>query len=213
MNEPALPYRSQPGEGLRYFTEMIGEQLPENAGSEIWYTDVPLISRIMPHLYVGNLCAAESLDIILLHEIYHVLTFRKDPSPSPPFYRVADIVHYTFLLFDGKTPKIDQKEKLTNLIFPWLTQARKRHQGIFIHCLGCVSRSPGFMITALMKLEGMSFLQARELVIRRHSPTAPNPSVMQFFLECLGHTLPKDYPRWYRTRLEEVVRAAKFLKQ
>lgn len=201
-------------ETSHYFREMFREttEFPEDDRYTPWYSDIRLISQITPYLLLGNARAANP-DILLEHGIRNVLTFSKYPAPSPRIYQNLDIAHYTFLLGDSNTPNPEPKEKLIRLIFPWLERAEKKGQAILIHCLGGVSRSPAFTITLLMRSKGMTFPQARDRVVTCHPPTAPNPSVMQFFLECIEHALPEDYHDWYLKRLEEILRAAKFLKK
>jgi len=101
----------------------------------------------------------------------------------------------TYMLFPIRDESFtDKMYPLLRFILSWIEKAEESRIPTLIHCRYGISRSPALVTTYLVQ-QGMTFEDALRLVRQARPIANPLPDVMESFLRCIGHGLPKDYTR------------------
>ncbi|XP_065347521.1 dual specificity protein phosphatase 10 [Cloeon dipterum] len=125
------------------------------------------ISRILPHLYLGNASDARDRQKLADHSISRILAISADEeSPVQPLLETKII---------AATDNCSQNMKqFFEEAFSFIEAARKKGERVLLHCQAGVSRSPTIAIAYMMRLERISMYEAYRRVKEIRSIISPN---------------------------------------
>lgn len=149
------------------------------------------INRVMDNLYIGNMIAARSKDILKAYNIKHIIQVSNDFQP--PY---ADTYHYLWINVpdDLNTNLYEFFDGTYNFIEKYL----KKYEPVLIHCAAGVSRSGTILIAYLMKKFAISYKDALEMA--RYVRPCINPN------ESFVHQLKIYENEVYVTKLFKLVK-------
>lgn len=113
------------------------------------------MTEIIPDLlYLGNAAFSRDFEALKKIKITHIINLAgKESFPS----------EFTYLKRHFVDDDEDDIIQHLQIIFDFI-DSRKKGERVFIHCQGCVSRSPTICIAYLMKKNQISFDEAHKFV-------------------------------------------------
>ena len=169
-----------------------------------WDDSIPIITPIRGHLLLGNAAAARDRTILEYYGVKRILSVMNltDYLPSADLCDSLHIQHAIFPIADESFPYLTAdvlKQKLIEVIFPWIKESEDEQKTVLIHCFASRSRSTSLVITYLIWNDGAKFEQILNRLYEIHPLTNPMPGTLQSFLESIGKRLPE----WYEEKWEE----------
>ena len=144
----------------------LDARLRQLGGAEQWTTHD--ISEVLPNrLYIGTAAAAESLTLLRGLRIGGLVNCTENPNEP-----CADRVDYLVIPVDDQ-PHINIGRHF-DAAAEWLASQQQRSASL-VYCGRGVSRSAAIVLAALMKLEGMTLLDAWIRLKRARPRVRPNP--------------------------------------
>eukprot|EP00003_Mantamonas_plastica_P023880 TRINITY_DN4365_c0_g2_i2.p1 TRINITY_DN4365_c0_g2~~TRINITY_DN4365_c0_g2_i2.p1 ORF type:complete len:287 (-),score=55.44 TRINITY_DN4365_c0_g2_i2:599-1345(-) len=145
-------------------------------------------SEILPHLYLGNISFANSLDLLQKHDFTHVLNLTRHHIDS----EVRDALVYKHIKVKDNT-----RSSISHVFenaFEFLDEAEQEGGRALLHCRAGVSRSTTVCCAYLMYKKGMSLADAYNLCRERRQVAHPNAGfiaqLQRFEMETLGVKQP-----------------------
>jgi len=131
-------------------------------------------SMILPHLFVGGYCGFQD-DIYSLasHGIQYVVNCsgkRRTPSTYPESFKFFEVEI-------DDCPSFDLSDSISTII-PIIQDAKVAGKKCLIYCNIGMSRSVSLALAYLVLSEGMSLIEAMELVKKKRRIASPNPGFM-----------------------------------
>ncbi|QQG45358.1 MAG: dual specificity protein phosphatase family protein [Candidatus Sungiibacteriota bacterium] len=140
----------------------------------------PVISQVLPHLYLGNFAAATNAALLRAYAIKGIISVTLDVEVPEKLCSDLGIVKTDFHIPDGFF-RDDQKRLLSEII-PRIKNLESSQQNCLINCWAGKSRSVS-LVTAYLVWGGMDFRRAYRLVTSRHPIAAAKPHTMYCFIK------------------------------
>ncbi len=153
--------------------------------------DEPLMSAITRSICIGNMFAAEDLDLLVCRKITYVVSVSHQHFGwLKHAYKNLGIDHIAIPIEDHLSFDGDDSDRIIGLLLGKAflrTQLVSEGPGtVLVHCERSVSRSPAYVVAFLVWRYGMPFDEALELVASHHPLANPSPHIMDSFLRCIG---------------------------
>lgn len=125
------------------------------------------VAKIIEHLYLGSQDVAARADLLINHNISHILTLVPNIEPMFP-----DIFQYKVL------PVLDIPEfvfmTLFEETFTFIEECLKNKNSIFVHCNAGLSRAPTAVAAYLIKSKNLTCEEAISLIKEVRTHANPN---------------------------------------
>ena len=129
-------------------------------------------TRVLPHLYLGNMRDAGDAAALKRMGIRHVLNV----TAKPPNYSPDPEICYKQL--EAADNGVQNLKQFFEQAFEFVELAKSSGSGVLIHCHAGVSRSPTIAVAYLMKYSPMAMSEAYRFVKTRRSIISPNLNFM-----------------------------------
>lgn len=130
-------------------------------------------TRVLPHLYLGNMRDASDLDVLERLGVRYVLNV----TSKPPVYELKPGIHYKQL--EAADNSFQNLRQFFEEAFDFIDLARDNNSGVLVHCQAGISRSPTIAVAYLMKkYPAMAMSDAYRFVKTRRSIISPNLNFM-----------------------------------
>ena len=130
-------------------------------------------TRVLPHLYLGNMRDASDLDVLERLGVRYVLNV----TSKPPVYELSPGIHYKQL--EAADNSFQNLRQFFEEAFDFIDLARDNQSGVLVHCQAGISRSPTIAVAYLMKkYPAMAMADAYKFVKTRRSIISPNLNFM-----------------------------------
>ncbi|KAG0640667.1 protein-tyrosine phosphatase-like protein [Tuber brumale] len=127
------------------------------------------VDEVLPGLFLGNLVAAESLDILKTYSITHVLSLTHSLPKIP---EGAGVIHRHIPILDVPTQNI---LAVIDTCLDFMTEAlREEGNNILVHCYLGKSRSGGVVVAYVMKKQNIPLALAHAFVKSKRPLVHPN---------------------------------------
>jgi protein-tyrosine phosphatase len=130
-------------------------------------------TRVLPHLYLGNMRDASDLEVLERLGVRYVLNV----TSKPPVYQLSPRIHYKQL--EAADNSFQNLRQFFEEAFDFIDLARDNQSGVLVHCQAGISRSPTIAVAYLMKkYPAMAMADAYKFVKTRRSIISPNLNFM-----------------------------------
>jgi dual specificity MAP kinase phosphatase len=130
-------------------------------------------TRVLPHLYLGNMRDASDLEVLERLGVRYVLNV----TSKPPVYELRPGIHYKQL--EAADNSFQNLRQFFEEAFDFIDLARDNNSGVLVHCQAGISRSPTIAVAYLMKkYPSMAMSDAYRFVKTRRSIISPNLNFM-----------------------------------
>ena len=130
-------------------------------------------TRVLPHLYLGNMRDASDLEALERLGVRYVLNV----TSKPPVYELRPGIHYKQL--EAADNSFQNLRQFFEEAFDFIDLARDSNSGVLVHCQAGISRSPTIAVAYLMKkYPSMAMSDAYRFVKTRRSIISPNLNFM-----------------------------------
>jgi protein-tyrosine phosphatase len=130
--------------------------------------DNAVMTKIMPHLYLGNECDARNLQALEKEGIYYILNVTK-AIPMPP----ASSKFIAKRIAVNDCPGQNLKQHFEEA-FDFIDEAKNNNSKVLVHCQAGVSRSPTIVIAYMMSRLHITMNEAMERVRQQRPIIEPN---------------------------------------
>lgn len=144
---------------------------------------IPVISQILPHLFIGNFPAATSAALLRNYNIKSIISVTWDAEVPEELCQSLGISKIDFHIPDGFFR--DDKKRLLLEILPKIRNCEVSGENCLINCWASRSRSVALVTTYLM-WKGMDLYEAYKFVLGRHILAATKPHTMYCFVKHTG---------------------------
>ncbi|CAF0996736.1 unnamed protein product [Adineta ricciae] len=128
-----------------------------------------IMSEIVPHIYVGNICDAQNLDRLTEHGITHIINC----TPDLPFYWEKKHEYLRLDVLDLPSQNI---RKHFETAIDFIDKALQSNGKVLVHCSAGISRSPTLVLAYLMKKKRWTLDEAFEKMRKLRRIVDPNVS-------------------------------------
>lgn len=146
--------------------------------------DDNLPCEIHEGIFLGSIGAAYNKDGLINHKITHILSVANMVEALYP----SDFTYKKIEVRDSAD--VDLEEHFDEC-FAFINEAKQNGGAVLVHCFAGRSRSVTVVVAYLMKMLGMDFSQAFDLVRAKRPQAAPNPGFViqlkQFERKLQGH--------------------------
>jgi len=134
------------------------------------------MSKILDHLYLGNIDNLNNIDFIKNNNIELIINCASEVI-VPPYYENMNISIINLKLYDDPLQKI--YFNLLNDISDKIDYFLKQKKGVLVNCYAGISRSSTFVIAYLMNKYNMNLDDAYSFVINKRLIIKPNPGFLK----------------------------------
>ncbi|XP_057696047.1 dual specificity protein phosphatase 22-B-like isoform X1 [Corythoichthys intestinalis] len=149
------------------------------------------INKVLPDLYLGNLKDARDKDLLMQHNITHILSIHDTAAPV-----LEDMTYLCIAAADHRKQNLIQFFK-DSIIF--IHNSRVKGEGCLVHCVAGVSRSVTLVVAYIMTVTGRGWVESLAAVRAARPCAGPNLGFLRQ-LDEFENTELKEYRTWWKNQ-------------
>nr|XP_061832458.1 dual specificity protein phosphatase 22-B-like [Nerophis lumbriciformis] len=148
------------------------------------------INKVLPDLYVGNIKDAGDKDLLVQHNITHILSIHDAAAPV-----FEDMTYLCISAADHRRQNLIQYFR-DSIIF--MHKSRVKGEGCLVHCVAGVSRSVTLVVAYIMTVTGHGWVESLAAVRAARPCARPNLGFLRQ-LEEFENTKLEQHRTWWNT--------------
>ncbi|XP_029285644.1 dual specificity protein phosphatase 22-B-like [Cottoperca gobio] len=149
------------------------------------------INKVLPHLYLGNVKDARDRELLVQHNITHILSIHDTAAPI-----LEDMTYLCISAADNRLQNLSQYFR-DSIMF--IHESRLKGEGCLVHCVAGVSRSVTLVVAYIMTATGRGWVESLAAVRAARPCAGPNLGFLRQLEEFENIELA-EYRAWWKDR-------------